>query len=234
MELYHVLNRGVDKRRIFLDERDHFRFVHDLFEFNNVKNIETTFHTFQKLKESFDIGFNKFREPRELLVDIHTFCLMPNHYHLLLSEKIENGISKFMKKLNMGYARYFNEKNKRTGALFQGGYKAVPIREQSHFIHIPYYIHLNPLDLHSPEWREGKIANPSKAINFLENYRWSSFLDYIGKKNFPSVTSRKFLLECLGGTDGFRDKVIEWIKQSNLEGIKDVALEKFDENFHLS
>lgn len=100
---------------------------------------------------------------------------MPNHYHLLLRPKFDDSLTKFMKKLNIGYAKYFNEKYKRSGALFEGRYKSVLVVDKSHFIHLPYYIHLNPLDLKFPEWRNREIKNYKEAMKFLENYRWSSF-----------------------------------------------------------
>lgn len=173
-DIFHVLNRGVDKRKIFLDNQDYFRFIHDLFEFNNQERVNTVFYSFYKFN---DIGCRNIsdRKPRKLLVDIHAFCLMPNHYHLLLSSKVENGIPKFMKKINMGYAKYFNEKYKRKGTLFESRYKSILITEHAHFLHLPYYIHLNPLDLKFPLWREKKLKNYEEAMIFLEKYRWSSF-----------------------------------------------------------
>lgn len=223
MELVHTLNRGVDKRVIFLDDRDRFRFIHDLYEFNDQDRTNTNFYYFQK---SHDIACREInRKPRKLLVDIHAFCLMPNHYHLLLSPRIQNGISLFMKKLNMGFAKYFNQKYERTGTLFEGRFHSAAVTNESHLIHLPYYIHLNPLDLVTPTWRQRKIDNPDRAIAFLENYRWSSYLDYIGKKNFPSVTNRNFLLEILGDVDNYKRETIEWIQKMDYDAIKELLLE---------
>ena len=130
-----------------------------------------------------------------------------------------------MKKLNMGYARYFNEKYQRSGALFQGRYKSIAINDEAHFIHLPYYIHLNPLDLITPEWRERELKDYKKAIEFLNSYRWSSHLDYLGKKNFPSLTSREFLLQFFDGSKEYQKSVERWLKSIDLENIKDIALE---------
>ncbi len=138
--------------------------------------------------------------PRKLLVHIHAFCLMPNHYHLLLSPAIENGIALFMKKLGMGYAKYFNERYGRSGALWQGKYKRIRIARDAHFLYIPYYIHLNPLDLSHAEWRHGKVKNVWKALEYLKAYRWSSYLDYQRTRNFPSITDREFLAPLLGSS----------------------------------
>lgn len=221
MEIYHVLSRGVDKRRIFLCDRDYFRFIHNLFEFNNQERTGT----------SSDYGFKKLddiasrlirardRKPRKLLVDIHAFCLMPNHYHLMLRPRIEDGIPRFMKKINIGYAKYFNIKNERKGALFESRYRSILIENESHFMYLPHYIHLNPLDMYMPEWREGKLRSAVGAIKFLENYRWSSFPDYIGQKNFPSVTNRDFLLEVFGNVDKYRSEIQEFLKDLSLQSL---------------
>ncbi|OGY63142.1 MAG: hypothetical protein A2745_00205 [Candidatus Harrisonbacteria bacterium RIFCSPHIGHO2_01_FULL_44_13] len=232
--IYHVLSRGVDKRKIFLEDLDYLRFIHDLFEFNDTEPATNINYFFNPQRKSIDIaspyiGGNKNkqtpREPRKLLVEILAFVLMPNHYHLLLRPKFDDGVSGFMKKLNIGYAKYFNEKYERTGALFEGRYKAIAVTQEAHFIHLPYYIHLNPLDLAAPEWRERKIKDYKKAVNFLEKYRWSSFLDYTGQKNFPSVTQRDFLTQFFGGPKQYKEQTLQWLKDLNLNNIQDIVLE---------
>ncbi len=160
-----------------------------------------------------------------MLVDILAFCLMPNHFHLLIKQKVENGVVKFMQKLGTGYTMSFNEKYERSGSLFQGTYKAVLVEKDSHFIHLPYYIHSNPLDMKFPEWRNKEIKNYKEAMKFLENYRWSSFPDYIGKKNFPSVTQREFLLDFFKGTEQYKKDTLKWLEEMDLEEIKDSTLE---------
>ena len=103
MELYHVLNRGVDKRNIFMEDGDRVRFVHDMFEFNDIEAANNTLRRQQ---------MNDFvsRSSRVPVVEIHGWCLMGNHYHLLLSETVEGGLTLFTRRLNVGYAKYFNEK----------------------------------------------------------------------------------------------------------------------------
>jgi len=229
MELLHVLNRGVDKRKIFLDNNDRFRFVHNLFEFNDRNRVEAR-NVFNKYVKSnlSDLrgqkGLKDYR-PRRLLVDIHAFCLMPNHYHLLLSTREEGGISLFMNKLNAGFAKYFNYKYKRTGTLFESRYKSVAVTEDAHLLHLPYYIHLNPLDLVTPTWRERRLKNPREAVKFLENYRWSSYLDYIGKKNFPSVINKTFLNKILGDVDNYKREILEWINKMKYSSVGNISLE---------
>lgn len=223
-EIYHIYNRGVEKRKIFLEDEDYLRFIHDLFEFND-ENPAKNFHYYFKFKFK-EVPLPKIeREPRKLLVEILAFCLMPNHFHLMVRQKVENGITQFMRKLGTGYTNYFNQKYERVGPLFQGTFKIVHIKQDAHFLHLPYYIHLNPLDLKFPEWRNKEIKNYKEAMKFLENYRWSSFLDYIGKKNFPSVTQREFLSEFFEGPEEYKKDTLKWLKEMDLEEIKDLVLE---------
>lgn len=222
--IYHVLNRGVDKRTIFMDEKDYYRFIHDLYEFNDtapVNNITYFFNKNSKVIARPYVG----RQQRKLLVEILAFCLMPNHYHLLLKPNFNDGVTRFMKKVNMGYARYFNEKYERSGALFQGRFKSVPVTDEGYLIHLPYYIHFNPLDFVTPEWREQKIKNIAKAEQFLASYRWSSHLDYLGKKNFPSVTQRGFLLDFFNGEKGYRARIDEWLKERDMNSLEGYTLD---------
>lgn len=212
-----------------MDDQDYLRFMHDLYEFNDIEDAgygRNSRKLFVKNSiPSCDDGKSD-RAPRKLLVHIHAFCLMPNHYHLLLSPAVEGGIPKFMKKLNMGYARYFNERYERKGTLFEGRYKSVPVTAQAHFIHLPYYIHLNPLDMFDHGWRERAVHNHADAMRYLEQYRWSSHLDYLGKKNFSSITQREFLLEFFGGQEGYAQQLSQWIKDISIDELRDVVLEK--------
>jgi len=227
-EIYHIYNRGVEKRKIFQDDFDRFRFVHDLFEFNDKDPASNTAHHLNLNKQHIEVKpryIKKERKPRKLIVKILAFCLMPNHYHLLLQQTTDRSISQFMQKLNTGYTMYFNKKYERVGSLFQSTYKFTRITQESHLIHIPYYIHLNPLDLTMPQWREKELKNYKKAVKFLENYRWSSYSDYIGKKNFPSVTQREFLSEFFDGPKEYKKDTIKWLKEMDLEQIKHLTLE---------
>lgn len=214
MELYHVLNRGVEKRVVFLDDRDRLRFLHDLFVFND-QNPVLHYKLLDRHKEN---------KKRKLLVHIHSFCLMPNHYHILLSPAIENGIPLFMKKLSMGYAKYFNERYKRSGTLWQGKYKRIRLQEDRHFLYILYYIHLNALDLSYPTWRTGNIRVPQKALDYLKTYRWSSHIDYTGVKNFPSITERGLFSEIIGSQKQYEKEITRIITNPEL-GEQEVTLE---------
>ena len=229
-EIFHVINRGTDKRKIFLDDQDYFRFIHDLFEFNDI-NAAFNLGRFLKHSQLIDFRSQSVRKlrSRKLIVEILAFCLMPNHFHLLLKQKKDNGITKFMQKLGAGYANYFNQKYERTGHLFQGKFKAINVNRQEYLEYLLYYVHFNALDLIEPGWRKGKIKDYQKVINFLKLFRWSSHLDYTGKKNFPSVTQRDFLLNILNGEKNYKESVEKWlkekIKQEKTEEFKKIILE---------
>ena len=209
MEIYHALNRGVDGRDIFKDDQDRIRFVHDLFEFNDQKPAP-------HMRTTGEIGGFVNPNIRKRLVDIHGWCLMKNHYHLALSERIEGGMSLFLRKLNVGYANYFNERYARTGTLFQGRTKKILVEHQAHFLYILHYIHLNPLDYldGAQKWRErdkAGIKSAREALQYLDTYRWSSYLDYAGQKNFPSILSTSLFSSSLGK---HKRELSEFLKES--------------------
>lgn len=219
-EIYHIYNRGVDKREIFGNRKDKFRFIHNLFEFNDIKPARNIFYRFPS--QSYEVELRKISETKNdskdcnPLVEILAFCLMPNHYHLLLTQKKENGITNFMRKLGAGYTVYFNQKYERTGALFQGKFKAVLVKNDAHFLYLPYYIHFNPLKLVDPLWKDGRINNWEAAIKFLETYRWSSFLDYAGQNNFPFVIRKEFLLNFYKDESEYKNESFKWLKELSL------------------
>ncbi len=226
-QIYHIYNRGVDKRDIFMDDEDRFRFIHDLFEFND-SNPSPNINNFlnSKKRESLEVGLPKIdKKPRKVLVEILVFCMMDNHFHLIVRQKIENGITLFMRKLGTGYTNYFNKKYDRNGALFQGRFKSVCVKDDSHLMYLPIYIHLNPLDLKFHEWREKKIKNYIEAIKFLDSYRWSSYLDYTGQKNFPSLINKDFVLSRVGDEKKYKNEIINWLKNFDESKILGVSLE---------
>ncbi|HQU07437.1 MAG TPA: transposase [Candidatus Paceibacterota bacterium] len=189
MEFYHLINRGVEKRDVFLDDGDYLRFIHDLYVFNDRASAP-----------NYMVKARRAEHRRALLVQIHAFALMSNHYHLLVTPLQDDSLSLFMRKLNMGYAKYMNEKYDRSGVLWQGTFRKIRIKRDAHFQYIPYYIHLNPLDYTHPNWRSGTVASVEAALAALRAYRWSSYRDFNGIKNFPSVLHTDTLKPILGNT----------------------------------
>lgn len=134
-EYYHIYNRGVDKRIVFMDRYDLLRFLKSMSVFNSKKPIESLFA--QNLKK------NLISKKDEKLVEIVAFCLNPNHFHLILKQKIDGGISEFMKRLSGGYTWYFNNKYERSGSLFQGRFKSIHIGSNEYLLHLSAYVNLN-------------------------------------------------------------------------------------------
>lgn len=218
---YHVFNRGVEKRNIFMDKSDYYRFIHDLYEFND-KNmvVNVVYHT----DKNYGSPTSENRKPRELLVEIICYCLMPNHYHLLLRQRIDNGVSKFLQKLGVGYTHYFNQRHKRSGVLFQGKTKVVFVKNDAQFTHLSRYIHLNPVELIESKWKEHGINNWKKAKEKLEKYRWSSYLDYISKRNFPSLINKKPILDYFDNKEKYKKFIEEWALK-DIGYIEDLVIE---------
>src|SRR3989338_10727656 len=223
MELFHLLNRGVDKRQIFLDDQDRARFVHGLYQFNNKRPAMNTRRVVNGANPSmFDLVGRTSK--REQLIDLHGWCLMGNHYHLLVSERVSGGLTRFIMRLNVGYAKYFNEKYKRAGTLFQGRTRKILIDSDAHFLHILHYIHLNPLDFlkGAESWRALELKNRAAAIKHLDAYKWSSFRDYCGKRNFPHVVNTDLFGDVFGD---YRKTIKNYLADMDIEPIGDFLLE---------
>lgn len=166
-----------------MDNQDRARFVHDLYEFNDKVPAQSY------VRRPSHVGHN-MSDIRERIVELHGWKLMPNHTHLILSARDEDGLSLFLKKMR-GYGRYFNERHERHGRLFDTT-KKVLIRSESHFSYLLHYVHLNGLDNlpSASDWRErdkGSIKNVAAALRHLEKDKWSSYRDYCGIPNFPSI-----------------------------------------------
>lgn len=201
---------------------DRVRFIHNLYEFN--KSIAAN-NTTRNLKRASPFPMNDL-VGRSLgkLVDIHGWVLMRNHYHLLMSEHTEGGLSKFLMKLNVGYAKYFNEKYKRSGTLFQGRTKKIHIANDAHFLHILHYIHLNPLDFlkDTKDWRERHISGAARALKHLNTYRWSSYRDYCGIKNFPSILTTELFSDVFGN---YKKTLEKYLRDLDIDPIRESLLE---------
>lgn len=227
--IYHVVNRGVEQRRIYLKNQDYSRFVFCLEFFNDTAPVNLWEIVALAAKprgakagtdpalytERLEAWRSKKREP---LVELLEFELMPNHYHLVMREIRPGGISEFMKKLG-GYASYFNKQYGRVGPLFQSRFKAVQIKGDIQLANVFVYVHTNCIELKEPGWKDFKVRDLAGALRWRENYKWSSYHDYVGRPLFPTVTERRFLLDFFGGQENCRRAVEDWIafKAANAE-----------------
>lgn len=219
-EYYHVYNRGADKRQIFLDEEDHQRFISLLYLCNNAVPTHRSDLTRHSFKELFSIT----RETT--LTNIGAYCLMPNHFHLLLHEQSENGISTFMQKLSTAYAMYFNKRYERSGVLFQGKFKATRVVRDYHLKHLFAYIHLNPLGIIDDMWKKHALKNRKEAERFIETYRYSSYADYAQAVARPEsiILNKLAFPEYFEKNRDFKGHVDDWIKYADsVEDFTDVS-----------
>jgi len=224
-EYYHIYNRGVDKRVIFKDQNDHDRFVVLLYLCNDEKPLNIREFWAPKVL-NLNGAFKKDRGER--IVDIGAYCLMPNHFHLLAYERKKGGTSTFMHKLQTAYSMYFNAKYERMGALFEGRFKARIVNKEAYIEYLFAYIHLNPVKIIDPAWKEEGIADVLKARDFLSSYRYSSYLDFSGTDR----PEGRILEQSKEGPFGeyfkerkeFSDFLDNWL--SSEDSAKDVAKEK--------
>lgn len=174
-EFYHIYGRGVDKRPIFKTDRDRIRFIHTLYILNNFLEIP---HRFDLITLS----------PRELLtpiepyVDIVAGCLMHNHYHLMLTQRKKDGISKFFQKVGTSYTMYFNKLHERSGRLFESTFRSKHVDRNEYAVYLTQYIHLNPMDLF-----QVKPGTSNNLFRKIEEYPWSTLPDYVGEKSRFSI-----------------------------------------------
>ncbi len=168
-EYYHIYNRGNSKQKIFHDKEDYLRFISLLY----ISNTSESFNFYNLMRDN---NFDAYRVKRvNLLVNIGAFCLMPNHFHLLITQISENGLSKFMQKLSTAYSMYYNKKYQRTGGLFEGKFKSQHASTDRQLKYLFSYIHLNPVKLIQKDWKENGIRNKKEAIDFLNKYQYSRF-----------------------------------------------------------
>jgi REP element-mobilizing transposase RayT len=158
-EYYHIYNRGVDKRDIFQGKEDIKRFIESMREFNQVDGIGSIANIRKSKIESKAL----FGDP---LVSIVAYCLNPNHFHFILKQSTDGGISKFMQKLQGGYTYFFNAKNTRSGALFQGTFKSHLVSDENYFNKIIAYVN-NNYQIHT-------IPKDKKQLVFSSDYEYKN------------------------------------------------------------
>lgn len=180
-QFYHVFNKSINKEPIFVNKRNAERFTFSL-NFYRYKNPPIRLSHFFDLEEAKRTELiNLLKSQNQLIVEIISFCLMPNHFHLLLKQKIENGITIFLANIQNSFTRYYNLKNNRTGPLFCGRFKAVLIETEEELVHVLRYIHLNPYS-----------SFLVKDFNQLLDYPWTSLSEYLSEKE--NICSKKYIL----------------------------------------
>ena len=240
-EIYHITTRRIGDEILFENIDDYYRGIFSIYEFNNANPvaIQKRRRKIQEIKRKFRNGRGRastvfvIPDERNKLVEILTFSFMPNHIHLLIRQLQDNGISKFMRKIGAGYGGYYNKKYQRRGRLFDGRYRVIHIESDNQLKIVFVYIHTNPAAILVLNWKEKGIDEKDfqKVLKFIEDYRWSSYSDYLGKKNFPSITTREFLINELGGTKEAQRFINDWLhvkkklRESYASTLKEISLE---------
>ncbi len=203
-EYYHIYNRGNSKQKIFHDKYDYFHFVKLMFICNNIDNV--------RIFNDDRYGINVFDREVENIVSIGAYCLMPNHFHILITEKMESGISKFMQKLSTAYSMYYNKKHNHTGGLFEGKFKSVHIDGDIQMKYLFSYIHLNPIKLIYKDWKEFGIKDKKQALDYLGEYDYSSYKDFILNERIQSkILNIKDFPNYFHIKEKFQKEIIEWL-----------------------
>jgi len=203
-EYYHIYNRGNSKQKIFHDNEDYSRFVSLLYACNSTNS----FRIFYLAKNESPYDF----EGGKKIVSIGAYCLMPNHFHILITPTEEKGISKFMQKLGTAYSMYYNKKYKRTGGLFEGKFKSQHLSNDRYLKYLFSYIHLNPIKLIQKNWREVGIKNKKEALEYLQNYKYSSYFDYLGIKRIQNkILNAENFPEYFPNNKSFQKEIFEWL-----------------------
>ncbi|MEK7119742.1 MAG: transposase [Patescibacteria group bacterium] len=191
---YHVYNRGHNKQAIFLNHKDYARYLKRLKEYLGKHNVT-----------------------------LLAYCLMPNHVHLLLYQKGEEPIDRFMHRLHTAFTMYFNKKYERVGAVFQGRFKAKLIETDEYLLHVSRYIHINPIEI---------LRAQGRALSSqLETYPWSSYGEYVNSRSDrlcdPKIILDYFSKSPLQGKTTYRSFVTDYLGIANTERLREISSGSF-------
>lgn len=211
-EVYHVFNLGVEKRPTFTDKREYDRALMTL-DFYRHEGVSAGLAQILKLDcEKRNFFLSQLAKRGKRLVDILGYCLMPNHFHLLIKQLVGEGISTFVGNFSNSYTRYFNTKHDRIGHLFQGVFKAVKIEDDEQLIHVLRYIHINPV-----------VSSIIREID-IDSYPYSSFPEYLGKKE--GFCNKELVMEYFSSIDKLKAFAYDQIDYGKrLESIKHLLFE---------
>lgn len=214
--IYHIYNRGVAKQNVFFNSNDYKRFI-KLINYYRFTNASIRYSMLNNLESAQQQNIlNNLIKKNQLNVQIITFKLMPNHYHFILKQISKSGIAKFMANITNSYAKYINIKNDRVGPLFQGRFKALPIKSEEQLLHLSRYQHLNI-------YSEGLV----KKVEDLFNYPYSSLPNYIGNSLY-SFIDNKIILSYFKNHSAYKKFMLNNTDyQRSLAKLKRLTLEKY-------
>ncbi len=212
-QYYHIFNRGVASQPVFITRRDHERFLTTLSYYQFYDPPLRLSKLLQLSKETRESYLSEMYAKKNKIVEVVAYCFMPNHFHLLLKQVREGGVSRFLRLSVNSYAKYFNTKNKRGGSLFQDMFKAVRIENDEQLIHVSRYVHINPLVSYLVTAKE------------LLNFPWSSLRTYVFGQEDKLVVPDIVLSNFKNGKDYLKFALDQENYGKELEKIKHLMLE---------
>lgn len=225
---FHIISHATESKIIFKDETDCHRFIFQIYAANfgspstNLNRQDIT-EASQSLLNGEKISAKLITKEHPPLVYFLDFSLVANHYHFHLISADDNTIPLYMQKLNGGFGKYFNTKYKKRGPIFEGRYKSVRIETDFQSNAVSRYISIiNPLDVYQPGWREKGLKNLKESFNFLNNYKFSSFPDKIGKRNSKILAPKKILNKYFPWTEN-KDNYANFVKNFLSQGLNDLS-----------
>jgi len=214
-QFYHVFNKSIDNRPLFTNKREYSIFLEMIRYYQIADERKVSFSRFrlwsQRLRSIF---FQEAWGNKSLFVEVTAFCVMPNHYHFLLKQIKDNGISKFLSDFQNSFTRFYNLKYERKGHLFAGPFKSVLIGNESQLVHVSRYIHLNPL-----------TSYLVKEPNDLDHYLWSSYPEYVGLKKVEISNPEPILAHFKDKSDYKRFVLDQADYQRELERLRHLLLD---------
>ncbi len=208
---YHIFNRGITSQQTFIKPLHYSRFI-SVLDYYRPLNRPLRFSQFIQLSHIKQAEKLLFQDVSDFHVTLISYCLMPNHFHLLVKQTFDDGVSKYLSLISNSYSRYFNTVNRRIGPLFQGKFKSVHVENQEQLIHLSRYIHLNPYS-----------AGLVNSFEDLKKYPYSSFIEYI---NMPQTCNPHDVISLFKSKDDYMKFVLNNADyQRQLQTIKHLLLD---------
>lgn len=205
-EYYHVYNRGAFKKPVFLEQRDYVRFMFEILyfqspvQFPHIGRLVSSYTS----KVGYELEESEFDSVLQgRYVELVGFCIMPNHYHLLIRELAEGGIARYMQRIGNAYTKYTHAKYGSSGHTFQGRYQTSHVKDSEYLMHLSAYIHRNPRELKS--WKGREIEYP-----------WSSYQDYMKENRWGGLLAQEVILDQFEGTK--QSNYADFVKSSPAKG----------------
>lgn len=202
----HIYNRGNNREKIFFNEQDYRAFLFRIalalgFKQEELKNENILSMPYSRIRVGSN-GKNDFK--------IHSFCLMPNHFHLIVEQCNDESVSKLISRICISYGMYINKKYKRVGHLLQGNFKSNIVEDNEQLMWTSAYVHMNPV-------KDGLVQSP-------EEYEWSSYKDFIGERNLPIIT-KNLLIDLFGDVKSFQKETNNYSSKEELDDMSRLTLD---------